>query len=403
MRIWMINHYALPPTSAGGTRHYNFAKQLQLRGHEVIIIASDYNHFSQTYIPTSGIPGEKDESYEVPFVWVPSPAYRGNTLSRFYNMLAFSFRILRKKYLPMQEPPDVIIGSSPHLFAAFSAERLARRFKVPFLLEVRDLWPESLVDLGRFTNRHPLIKLMKRIEMYLYKRARRIISLLPAADKYLTECGVDPAHIMWLPNAIDTDNVPINLERLVQPKFTFMYAGAHGLANDLDCVLDAAKILQQRKLLKPIRICLIGDGPEKKRLQERAANENITMVEFLDSVNKTKIYQVLNQADAFLMLLKNSPVFKRGISPNKLFDYLLMERPIIFGVNTPFNPIDQYQAGITIEPSDADALADAMHTMSILPEDELKQMGARGRNFVLEKHHVRHLTDSLEKMIHEVA
>ena len=208
MRIWMINHYAAPPTMAGGTRHYNFARQLMQRGHEVTLIAANYNHFSHTYIPTPTQAGEIDYTYEVPFIWIPTPTYRGNTLARFQNMLTFSWNTLRKKYLPRTSPPDIIIGSSPHLFAALGAELLSRRLKVPFILEIRDLWPESLVDLGRMSTRHPMIKLMRGIEKYLYKRADRIISLLPSADKYLIAHGVKPEHILWLPNSIDSDAIP---------------------------------------------------------------------------------------------------------------------------------------------------------------------------------------------------
>ena len=394
MRIWIINHYAAPPAMAGGTRHYQLARQLKQRGHDVLIIAANYNHFSQSFMPTPAGVGKIDDAYEVPFIWIPTPRYRGNTLSRFWNMLVFSSRLLNKKYLPLSSPPDVIIGSSPHLFAAFGAELLSRRLKKPFVLEIRDLWPETLVDLGRMSTRHPLIKIMKHIEKYLYKRAKRIISLLPAADKYLIACGVDPEHILWLPNAIDTDIVPDNLLPATSDKFTFMYAGAHGLANDLDTVLHAAKILQDKSSADRMRICLIGEGPAKRHLQELAAQLKLTSVEFLDPVPKNQIYSVLNRADAFLMLLKKSPVFRWGISPNKLFDYLVMERPVIFGVDTPFNPIEQYHAGLSVPPSDPAALATAMHDLSLLPKEELNNMGLRGKNFVLQHHHIQQLTNS---------
>lgn len=403
MRIWIINHYGLPPTSAGGTRHFNLAKQLIQRGHEVIIIAANYNHFSQTYIETPAKPGELDTRYAVPFMWIPTPAYRGNTLSRFWNMLVFSKRLLQKKYLNTALAPDVVIGSSPHLFSAFSAAILSRRLKKPFILEIRDIWPDSLVDLGRISNKHPLIRLMKNIELRLYKRANKVVCLLPAAHQYLTQCGVDKNNILWLPNAIDADNMPANLVREEQDKFTFMYAGAHGLANDLDTVLDAGKILQEQHRDKDICIRLAGDGPDKARLKQRAQAENIHIVEFLDSVPKQQVYALLNQADAYLMLLKNSPVFRWGISPNKLFDYLLMSRPIIFGVETPSNPIEQCKAGISIPPSDAKALAAAMIKLFSMPRDELDAMGERGKAFVLEHHNIAHLTTALEKLMSEVA
>jgi glycosyltransferase involved in cell wall biosynthesis len=408
MRIWIINHYALAPTSAGGTRHYNFARQLIRRGHEVVIIASNFNHFSQSYTDSSAKIGEIDYTHEVPFMWIPSPPYHGNSIARFWNMIIFSLRIQRKKYLSKLFTPDVIIGSSPHLFAALSADVLCRRYKIPFLLEIRDIWPDSLIDLGRFTKHHPLIKFMKYIEHYLYKRANKIICLLPMAERYLKTKGVNPNFILQLPNAIDTDNIPneflstnnFNYSKKTQnEKFTVMYAGAHGLANDLETVLRAARILQENGLANHIQICLIGNGPDKNRLKLIAMQEGISMVRFLDAVPKNEIFTILNQADAFLMLLKDSPVFRWGISPNKLFDYLVMARPIIFGVESPFNPIQENGAGISIKPSHPESLASAIHDLSNLSKEKLNEMGLRGREFVFKNHHILRLTDLLENCI----
>ncbi len=402
MRIWMINHYAAPPTMAGGTRHYNFARQLIHRGHEVTLIAANYNHFAHSYVQTTAARGELDHSQAVPFIWLPTPAYRGNTWARFQNMLSFSWKILNKKYLPRTQRPDLILASSPHLFAALSGELLARKLKVPFILEIRDLWPESLIDLGRISKHHPLIKVMRGVEGYLYKRARRVISLLPAADQYLIAHGVKPENILWLPNAIEAETLPANLAHSPAAHFTLMYAGAHGLANDLDTVLHAAKILENQGQAKGIRICLVGSGPEKSRLKALAAELNLSIVEFLDPVAKNEIYHTLNQADAFLMLLKESPVFRWGISPNKLFDYLLMGRPVIFGVNTPFNPIEKYQAGLSVQPSNPAQLADAIHKLVSLPKEDLSKMGERGKEFVMQHHHLPALTNALEELIVKV-
>jgi glycosyltransferase involved in cell wall biosynthesis len=186
-------------------------------------------------------------------------------------------------------------------------------------------------------------------------------------------------------------------------KFTVIYAGAHGLANDLETVLHAAKMLQDQFLSNNIHILLIGEGPEKSRLKQFALTHKINIVEFIDSVAKSEIYSILHQADAFLMLLKNSPVFRWGISPNKLFDYLAMGRPIIFGVNSSYNPVKDISAGININPGDPAALAHAIYSLSLLAKDELHQMGLRGRQFVLENHHIQKLTDILENLTIEVA
>ncbi len=399
MRIWIINHYASPPIYPGGTRHYNLALQLQKKGHEVIIIAANYNHFSHEQIkPTESL---LDTTYQVPFIWLSVPPYKGNTLGRFYNMLVFAWRLIRNPFLKKILPPDVIIGSSPHLFAALGAEILSRQLKKPFILEIRDLWPESLVDLGRFSHKHPLIKSMKYIERYLYRRARRIISLLPNANDYLIKCGVNSNHILWLPNSADIESIPA-LPSIINNKFTVMYAGAHGVANDLDTVISSAKILQDSGFSEKIKIYLIGEGPEKLRLKKLAESYNLSIIEFLDAVPKNEIYSTLNQADAYLMLLKDSPVFRWGISPNKLFDYLAMERPVIFAVNTPFNPVEQCNAGITVKPGDPVSLSNALIKMASLSREELNEMGRRGKEYILKHHHITQLAESLEHLCENV-
>ncbi len=399
MRIWIVNHYALPPSGTGGTRHYNFARLLQEKGHEVVIIAANFNHLSRTTMVKENQRAQWDTSSDVPFVWLPVPAYKGNTIARFWNMIVFNWRLLRNHLLRTLPTPDVIIGSSPHLFAALGAERLASRFKKPFILEIRDLWPESLVDLGHFTHKHPFIKTMKWLESYLYKKATRVISLLPNAKQYFIERGVQATHIVWLPNSVDVEKIPVLPERVKNAKFTVMYAGAHGATNDLETLISAAALLEQKGLSSQIKICLIGDGPEKSRLKQLASDAELTMVEFMDSVPKNAIYAKLNEADVFLMSLKDSPVFRWGISPNKLFDYLIMQRPVIFGVNTPFNPVDSYQAGISIRPENPEALAAAIEQLSLTSPEELDAMGSRGKEFVLENHYLPRLTHELENLL----
>jgi len=401
MRIWIINHYAVSPDAAGGTRHFNFARRLLQKGHEVLIIAADYNHFSQKYTAPGRETSGPDISSGVPFCWVSVPPYKGNTAARFWNMLVFAWRVRNMAVSSALPKPDVIIGSSPHLFAAWGAERLSKRLDVPFVLEVRDIWPDTLVDLGKFTHRHPLIRVMKSIEKHLYRRAKKIIMLLPSAGEYLARFGVRSDDTLWLPNYVDMGLVSGSNAASHNKKFMVMYAGAHGLANDLDSVLVAAEILQQQGLSEHIRICLIGDGPEKSRLMAEAAARKISMIEFLDSVPKGEVYSVLQQADAFLMLLKKSPVFRWGISPNKLFDYFAMAKPVIFGVDTPHDPVKIAEAGISIPSGDSKALAGAICDLFHTPENKRLEMGERGKKYVSAHHNIIQLTDDMEKMLEE--
>ncbi|NNC75543.1 MAG: glycosyltransferase, partial [Acidimicrobiia bacterium] len=165
MNIWLVNHYAIPPDRAGGTRHHNLGKQLVALGHDVSIVACAFDHMQRSddegRPPTELIDG-------VRFRWVKAPGYSGNTLARFFNMVVFALRVWSGRSTRDLPEPDVVIGSSPHLFGADAAARLAKRRRVPFVLEIRDLWPLTLVDVGGFSTRHPAVVLMSWLERRLY-------------------------------------------------------------------------------------------------------------------------------------------------------------------------------------------------------------------------------------------
>jgi glycosyltransferase involved in cell wall biosynthesis len=408
VNIWLVNHYALPPDKAGGTRHYSLAKELSRKGHQVTIIASSVDYFTQSEDRLVKGETSKFEVVDgVSFVWLRTPTYSGNTLARMHNMASFAYSVWTQKGLRKLGKPDVILGSTPHLFAALAAERLASRLTVPFVLEVRDIWPQSLVDLGNISPNHPFILLLATIERYLYRRADKIITLLPGAHQHIANVGGEPSKVVWLPNGVDLSLVP-NHDKLPNASpnnsdkpLRIMYAGAHGLANGLDVVLEAATLLLKRNE-KRIRFTLVGAGPEKDKLVEMARERQLSNVEFCSPLAKRDIHSFMQQADAFLLILKDSPVFRWGISPNKMFDYLAVERPVLFGVNTPFNPVADANAGITFEPENPEALVRAVETLLTLTATERQDMGLRGRKYVEENHSFTKLADRLEGVLQEV-
>lgn len=398
MNIWLVNHYAITPSQAGGTRHYNLARRLVERGHRVTVIASSFDHVRQQELHLE--PGEvsRVETVDgVQFLWLRTPPYRGNSVGRLWNTMVFARRVLSVRPEKVGYAPNVVLGSSPHLFAAWAAERLARRYRASFVLEVRDLWPQSLVDLGSFSPGHPFIRLLASLEKRLYRRARRIVTLLPGAAEHIAQKGGNPAKIAWIPNGIDLDRLPPPEPPAAKETFELMYAGTHGLANGLQVVLEAAERLQNHS----VRFRLVGDGPDKPRLVEMAAKMNLNNVVFEPPVPKNQVYTLLQEADAFLMVLRDSPVFRWGVSPNKLFDYMAAARPVIFSVNTPLNPVAEAGAGITVPAEDADSLAAAIVEISSLSAEERWRMGLRGRRYVEENHNLSRLADKLEAVLRD--
>ncbi len=402
MNVWLVNHYAVPPGQPGGTRHYALARELVRRGHRVTIVASSVEYLTRQERHLGPREIYRLEQVEgVPFLWLRTLPYRGNSLARVGNMLTFTWRVLRWAPRVLTAPPDVIVGSSPHPFAAWAASRLAAHFRVPFVLEVRDLWPQSLIELGNFAPWHPFILGLAALERHLYRRAARIITLLPGAVDHIRAKGGDPARVVWIPNGLDLTLVPPPQPPPEDGVFTVMYAGAHGRANGLDVALAAARELQ-RVAAPPVRFVFVGDGPEKPALQAQARAWGLRNVRFEDPVPKREVYRRLQQADAFLMILRPSPVFRWGVSPNKLFDFMAMARPVLFCVQTPYNPVAEAGAGLSVPPGNAQALARALQQLAALSPRERWEMGLRGRRYVERAHAMPVLAARLEQTLQAV-
>lgn len=318
MNILVVNHYVETPVDGMGNRHYMFARELMRRGHDVTIISSSFAHSTRTEVHLSeGDKWNKQVEEGVPFVWVRTPPYRGNGLDRAWNMLCFGLRLNGWAEQFGLERPDVVVGSSPHLFAASGAQKLARRYDVPFVLEIRDLWPETLIELGNLSPRNPGIRVLERIERCLYRTADHIICLLPGGAEHICDKGGRKSKITWIPNGIDLRCVPAPCHPCRNnPKFAVMYAGAHGLANGLDSILDAAALLRQQGLAERVTFRFVGDGPHKARLAQRACEEGLDMVQFEPYVPRKEIYSLLQEADAFAITLRDATLFSRyGVSP----------------------------------------------------------------------------------------
>ena len=408
MNIWMFNHNAYPPDLPGGTRHYDLARELVKRGHRVFIFATSFHH--HLHKETRLRPGEKwriEDINGVSFVWIRTPYYRSNDWRRVWNMVVFWIQAWRVgSKLPKQVPetgmPDAIIGSSPDLPTALAACLVARDLGRPFIMEVRDLWPQTVLDMGAMSPNHPAIISLRWLERFLYHRAACIISLLPLAHEYIMSCGVGRDKIVWIPNGVDLSRIDQLKDMPMRSEgFKLMYLGAHGQANALDVILDAAANLSE-KGYADIKIVFIGDGPEKTRLIELAREKGLPNVEFLDPVPKNVALQTLHDADGLILNLENVAVFKYGVSPNKLFDYMASGKPVIFSVQAANNPVKEAGCGITVPPRNPSALAEAMITLYKMPRESREEMGRRGLKYVAENHDTSILAERLEHVIESV-
>ena len=399
MRIWILNHYAIPLSGSSGTRHAALAKNLAERGHEVTVFASPTSreHISSMVQFDNGALYTDQMHDGARFRFIKTMEYDSN-FKRMLNMISFRTNIM--KSLNGIEKPDVVIGSCVHLHAADAGRKIAKRFGIPFVFEIRDIWPESLVDVGAMGRMHPAYLYLRAIELRLYKSAKQIITLLPGSNSYLEEHGVSPDRIEYIPNGIDTGLYPDPKSVPERDEFVAMFFGAHGPVNGLDTLVKAADILQNDHEGKNITIRFIGDGTSKPSLIRMKNDLQLNNIEFLDRMKKRELFVAAQDADAFIFHLKDMPVLQRyGISSNKLFDYLMCGRPVVFACNSYNDPVKEAGAGISIPPNDPQALANALKELRKLDTKKRNEMGERGMEWVIKNHDLSVLSEKLEKML----
>lgn len=378
--LW-VNHFAVTPADGGGTRHYDLARTLARLGWTVTVAGADFHLHGRRYTRRAGASDRRtilEQLEGVRFAWLWSAPYAVNDWRRVHNWLSFAWRVALADWSAPR--PDVVIGSSPHLFAALGAWWAARRLGVPFVMEVRDLWPESMEAVsGR---RGLLYHTLDRLAGFLYARADRVVVLARGSVERLRARGVPASRIAYVPNGVDPRGFP-EVTRVARPCRTLVYAGAHGPANGLDVVLEAAERLQGRDL----RFRFVGDGPSRGELEAHAERRGLANVEFHGSVPKSAVPAVLAEADAGLMVLRDTPLFADAVSPNKLFDYLAAALPVVCNVpGEVARMVAEAGAGEQAADASAAALADAVLRLAARSPEERVAMGRAGRTWVLREH-----------------
>lgn len=402
--FWIINQYSSTPENGMGGRHYYLAREMVKRGHQVYVIAAGYTHLLRK-------PVEMKQAFKVQmiegvnYVWVRTPAYQhAHDKRRIFNWFWFSFQLRRlTKVIP--DRPDAILVSSPSLVAFLGAEWVARRMKARLVFEVRDIWPLTLVELGGYSVRHPFIRLLQWIEDRAYRVSDHVVSNLPNAVKHMQTRGLMPTKFTWVGNGFSMRELaqpqPLaanTLDALPQGCFRVGYAGTLGLANAIDTLLNAAAILQAQS--SNVVFVLLGKGKEKERLQQRVKDERLLNVFFIAPVTKAQVQSFLEAMDVCYLGLTDSPLFKYGVAPNKLFDYFYSSRPILYAINSgEYLPVNEAGAGLSVSAEDAPSIAAAITRLQKLPQQERDAMGARGRAYVVEKHEYGMLAEKLIRVL----
>ncbi len=397
--IWIFNQFAVSPNMPGPTRHYNIAKELIKHGYDVYIFASDYSFQELTYKKLKATESYKIEIIDkVKFVWIRVPSYKKNNYKRLINQIMFAIRanLINKKLCK----PGIIIGSSPQLFTAISALITSKQRRVRFIGEIRDLWPESLLELHSSFKYNPYIFVLYILAIIIYKHSKDIIILADGNRQKIIEKGIPENKIHYIPNGIDT-NRRVNLtnaNKLKQKyninKFTICYTGSIGIANNLEMVVNAAKKIENNA----IEVIIFGNGPVKNFLNKKIANLGLTNIRIEEMVSNSEIYDLLSVVDICFITLQDVPLFKYGVSPNKLFDYMYAKKPVICSVGGWCNcVIKKAKCGIAINPDNADEFIKAINSLYEMKTFEREALGISGYNYV-KTHFSRQITTN--KLVH---
>lgn len=402
MHILLIHQSFAGLDEVGGTRHIEMARYLVQRGHRVTVIASTVNYLTgqsrtgsrrlvQSQAAEPGITILRAYTY---------PAFHRSFVHRFFSFISFmvtSFLAgLRVRRV------DLVWGSSPPIFQGVTAWLLARLKGAPFLFEIRDLWPEFPIAVGVLRNK-TLIALSRWLERFLYRRADRVIVNSPGFIKHVTARGA--RQVTLVPNGADPemfdpalDGAAFRVAHGLEGKFVVLYAGAHGVSNDLEVVVDAANLLRSEPA---VQFVFIGDGKEKAKLVERASTLGLNNITFLPSIPKQQIPEALAAADACLAILKPLDMYKTTY-PNKVFDYMAAARPVVLAIDGVVREvIEAAGCGLFAQPGDAQAMAAAVRALAADPA-AARRMGLDGRSYVIQHFHRSVLTQKLAGVMEEM-
>lgn len=394
MRILLINHYAGSKAHGMEYRPFYLAREWQKLGCETTIVAASFSHLRTTSQEVErGLAEELVEG--VPYIWLKTPRYQGNGLRRALNMFAFTAQLFRyRKFLAQKYRPDVVITTSTYPLANVPAYRIAKSSRAKLIYEVRDLWPLTLVELEGMSRWHPFIRLMQWAENFSYRTASRVTCSLSNAASHMIEHGMRPEKFAYIPNGVAADDwlesgsvLPKeHREKLsslkAEGKFLLGYAGSHGVSNALGCFLEAAALVQQQ----PVAFVFVGQGPEKQSLEERALRQNLTNVLFLPPVPRACVPSLFSLLDAFFLGWQAKEIYRFGISPNKLLDYMKAGKPVIHAARGANDLVAESQCGFSVPAENPEAIAEAVARLVSLPRGEREAMGQKGKRYV-EAHH----------------
>lgn len=383
----VVNQFALPRSQGGGTRHADIFSRVD--GYETVIFAGNRNYTTQLQYET--------EDHRFRLLRVPESD--GGGVRRMAGWLAFSVQALIAGV--RVQGVSAVYASTPHLLAPLAGWCIARIRRVPIILEVRDLWPDTFATAGSMSTSSPIYRILKTIEKFLYRNADSIVVVAEGWESHFHSHGADMTEYQVIPNGTEVAEFPIGADRSeIRARHgisgvTAVYAGAHGFANGLDFVVDAASQNSD------VNFLLIGDGPEKSRVAELVHSRGLHNVEMRDSMPKSDLVELLVGCDIGVHCLRAYDALDQGMSPNKIFDYMAAQLPVVSNAGNSARAILGAQQDFGVA-TDEGGLAEAIEFVASRSEAERETMGRSGREFVERNFSRRAAGESVNALLQRV-
>jgi colanic acid biosynthesis glycosyl transferase WcaI len=388
MHILYVSQYFPPEPGAPAARVSELARAWVEAGHRVTVLTGMPNH--PTGVIHDGYRGktfvEEDfHGVRVLRTWIYAAANRGR-VRRSLGYASFAASAFAWGQLRMSRP-DVLVATSPQFLCAVAGHAIAWLRNTPFVFEVRDLWPESIVAVGALPADHWVVRGLEKVETYLYGVARKIVVVTDSFQDRLVDRGIPRDKIAVIKNGVDLGRfTPRDRNTLLrgrlgyEDKFVVSYAGTLGMAHGLDAVLDVARSFSNNPT---IRFLMVGEGAERARLEARARQEGIDHVLFLGALPRDAMTEVYATSDLCLVPLRKSALFQTVI-PSKIFEILGMARPLVLSVDGEARSIVEASGGgIYVPPEDVARMRDAISSLA-LDAQQCAAMGERGRRYVVQ-------------------
>lgn len=394
MNILLLNHYAGSLVHGMEYRPFYLAREWVKAGHQVHIVAASFAHVRSVQPQLLEGQSYATEVIEgVHYHWLKTPSYQGNGWGRVKNMLSFMWAVRKQaRHFARLIKPDVVIASSTYPMDIGPAQKIAKITQAQLVYEVHDLWPLSPKTLGNMSDWHPFIMWVQWAEDKAYRIADKVVSMLPMTLPYMQSRGLEAKKWSHVPNGIDlsewqgysvlnpkhhqqVDSIAAKGQPMVG------YAGAHGVANALDTLLDTAALLKDQ-----VQFLLVGNGPEKAALAQRVKQEGLSNVHLMDAIAKAEIPAFLDAVQIAYIGWHPNPLYRFGIAPNKLMDYMMAAKPIVHSVEAGNDLVQDANCGISVLPNQAQESAEAILQLAKLSPEEQKKLGQNGRDYVMQHH-----------------